>query len=64
MQDLTWSSIGSCAGSSSMVPLQVMSSTGFVPIDTAAVGVYLQRTSITTDPAQNWVMRTALPPAG
>ena len=35
-----------------MVPLQAMSSTGIMPFDTAAVGVYLQRTSITTKMAQ------------
>ena len=52
MQDLTWSSTGSSAGSSSMVPLQAMSSAGSMPFDTAAVGVYLQRTSITTGMAQ------------
>ena len=48
MQDLTWSSTGSSAGSSSIVPLQAMSSTGIVPLDTAAVGVYLQSTRFTT----------------
>ena len=64
VQDLTWPSMGSCAGSSSMVPLQVMSSTGFVPFDTAAVGVYLQRTSTSTDLAQASAVTFALPAAG
>ena len=60
MQDLTWSSTGSSAGSSSIVPLQAMSSAGSVPFDTAAVGVYLQSTSMTTGMAQAPAVRIAL----